>query len=320
MSECVERLMSRLPGRVALTAKLLLLALAVLPLAACKSDKPSITTFASTDDAGKALLAAAQSGDRDTLLAIFGPDSKDVIFSGDAVQDKNTANKFSTEYGMMHRWRTMADGSEILVVGADNFPFPIPLKKNGQGQWFFDTAAGREEILNRRVGRNELATIAASRAAADAQLQYYSQLHDGATTRQYAQKFISDPGKQNGLYWKSAEGQPESPLGPLAAFATSEGYSVKADEHAPFNGYYFHLLKGQSSNAPGGAKQYVKDGKMTGGFAFVAYPAQYGNSGVMTFMINQDGVLLEKDLGKNTAETAAAMSEFDPGAGWAPAT
>jgi hypothetical protein len=175
-------------------------------------------------------------------------------------------------------------------------------------------------VLNRRIGRNELAIIDVCGAVVDAQAEYFAKPHDGDKAKQFAVKFISDPGKQNGLYWKSAEGQPESPLGPLAAFATSEGYSVKADEHAPFNGYYFHLLKGQSSNAPGGAKQYVKDGKMTGGFAFVAYPAQYGNSGVMTFMINQDGVLLEKDLGKNTAETAAAMSEFDPGAGWAPAT
>jgi hypothetical protein len=168
------------------------------------------------------------------------------------------------------------------------------------------------------VGRNELATIEACRAAADAQHEYFSQAHDGATKRQYALKFISDPGKQNGLYWSAAEGQPQSPLGPLAAFATTEGYSVKPDAHAPFNGYYFHMLKGQSSNAPGGAKEYAVNGKMTGGFAFVAYPAQYGNSGVMTFMINQDGVLLQKDLGKNTAETAAAMSEFDPDAGWTP--
>ena len=310
--------MSFSSDRVALTAKLLLLALAVLPQVACKSNKPSTGTFATTDDAGKALVAAAKSGDRDKLLSIFGADAANVIFSGDAVQDKNNANKFSTEYDVMHRWRKMADGNEILVVGADNFPFPIPLKKNGEGQWFFDTAAGKEEILNRRVGRNELATIEACRAAADAQHEYFSQAHDGATKKQYAQKFISDPGKQNGLYWNAPEGQRQSPLGPLAAFATSEGYSVKPDAHTPFNGYYFHILKGQGSNAPGGAKEYVVGGKMVGGFAFVAYPAQYGNSGVMTFMINQDGVLLEKDLGQTTAATASAMNEFDPDAGWTP--
>jgi len=310
--------MSLVPKRVAHRFEWFVAGLAVVALAGCRSNKPSTGTFATPEDAGKALLAAAQSGNADTVLAIFGPDSKNVIFSGDAVQDKNNADRFSTEYGVMHRWRKMADGSEVLVVGADNFPFPIPLKKNGDGQWFFDTAAGKEEILNRRVGRNELATIDACKAAADAQQQYFSQLHDGSTARQYAQKFISDPGKQNGLYWKPADGQPPSPLGPLAAFATSEGYNVKPDAHVPFNGYYFHMLQGQGSNAQGGAKQYVVNGKMVGGFAFVAYPAVYGDSGVMTFMIDQDGVLLQKDLGQNTAQTAAAMSEFDPDSGWTP--
>ena len=302
--------------RIAFTIRLLLLAL-IIPLASCrKSDKPSINVFASPDDAGNALLAAAKSGDQNTLLAIFGPDSKEVIYSGDAVQDKNAASAFVTEYGVMHRWRKMPDGSQILLVGADNFPFPIPLKENGGGQWFFDTAAGKEEVLNRRIGRNELAIIEVSRAAADAQADYFSQLHDGETTKQYAMKFISDPGKQNGLYWKAAEGQPQSPLGPLAAFATSEGYSAKPDAHTAFHGYYFRMLKGQSDKAPAGAKDYVVNGKMTGGFAFVAYPAEYGNSGVMTFIINQDDVLLQKDLGKTTTETATAMSQFDPDAGW----
>ena len=302
--------------RIAFTIRLLLLAL-IIPLASCrKSDKPSINVFASPDDAGNALLAAAKSGDQNTLLAIFGPDSKEVIYSGDAVQDKNAASAFVMEYGVMHRWRKMPDGSQILLVGADNFPFPIPLKEKGGGQWFFDTAAGKEEVLNRRIGRNELAIIEVSRAAADAQADYFSQLHDGETTKQYAMKFISDPGKQNGLYWKAAEGQPQSPLGPLAAFATSEGYSAKPDAHTAFHGYYFRMLKGQSDKAPAGAKDYVVNGKMTGGFAFVAYPAEYGNSGVMTFIINQDDVLLQKDLGKTTTETATAMSQFDPDAGW----
>ena len=272
--------------------------------------------FASPDDASNALVTAAKAGDQNALLAIFGPDSQEIIFSGDPVQDKNIGNAFAAGYGVMHRWRRMPDGGQILLVGADNFPFPIPLKKNDGGQWFFDTAAGKDEILNRRIGRNELAIIEVCGAVADAQAEYFSQLHDGATTKQYALKFISDPGKQNGLYWKSADGQPESPLGPLAAFATSEGYTAKADAHTAFHGYYFHMLKGQSDKAPGGAKDYVVDGKMVGGFAFVAYPAEYGNSGVMTFMINQDGVLLQKDLGKTTTETATAMTVFDPDAGW----
>jgi hypothetical protein len=216
----------------------------------------------------------------------------------------------------MHRWRKMPDGAQILLVGADNFAFPIPLKKNAGGQWFFDTAAGKDEVLSRRIGRNELAIIEVCGAVADAQADYFSQLHDGDTKKQYAMKFISDPDKQNGLYWKSPEGQPQSPLGPLAAFATSEGYSAKPDAHTPFHGYFFRMLKKQGSKAPGGAKDYVVDGKMVGGFALVAYPAEYGNSGVMTFIINQDAVLLQKDLGKTTTETATAMSEFDPDPDW----
>jgi Protein of unknown function (DUF2950) len=304
--------------KIAFTIRLLLLTI-MIPIAACKkSDKPSISVFASPDDAANALLAAAKSGDQTALLAIFGPDSKEVIFSGDPVQDKNTAALFVTGYGVMHRWRKMPDDSQILLVGADNFPFPIPLKKNNDGQWFFDTAAGKNEVLNRRIGRNELAIIEVSQAAADAQAEYFSQLHDGETTKQYAAKFISDPGKQNGLYWKSPDGQPQSPLGPLAAYATAEGYAAKPDAHTAFHGYYFHMLKAQGDKAPGGAKNYIVDGKMTGGFAFVAYPAEYGNSGVMTFIINQDGVLLQKDLGKTTTETATAMNEFNPDTSWQP--
>jgi hypothetical protein len=306
--------MSLIRCRIALTAQLLLLTL-VFPPTACKS-KPSTSEFATPDEAGSALLAAAKSGDQAALLAIFGPDSKELISSGDAVQDKNTASAFVAEYAVMHRWRGMPDGSRLLLVGYDNFPFPIPLKKNDSGQWFFDTAAGKEEILNRRVGRNELAVINVCQAAANAQAEYFAQLHDGATTREYAVKFISDPGKHNGLYWQSPAGQPQSPLGPLVAFATAEGYSVKPDAHSPFHGYYFRMLKGQTSNAPDGAKDDVVNGKMTGGFAFVAYPAEYGNSGVMTFIINQDGVLLQKDLGKTTTDTATAMSEFDPDKTW----
>jgi Protein of unknown function (DUF2950) len=311
--------MSSKPCRIALLAYLLLLAL-IIPLSSCsKSAKPSLRVFATPDNAGEALLAAVKSGDQTALLTIFGPDSKEVLSSGDTVQDRNDGNAFTARYEVMHRWRKLADGDQILLVGADNFPFPIPLKKNESGQWFFDIAAGKEEVLNRRVGRNELAVIEVCEALVKAQAEYFSQLHDGATTRQYAVKFLSDPGKQNGLYWKSGEGQPESPLGPLLAFATSEGYSAKPEAHAPFHGYYFRMLKGQTDKAPGGAKEYLVNGKMIGGFAFVAYPVEYGNSGVMTFMVNQDGVLIQKDLGKATTETATAMSEFDPDAEWQPA-
>ena len=304
--------------RIAFTARILLLAI-FIPLAACKKsepEKPSLSTYASPDDASSALLAAARSGDQNAILAIFGPDAKDVIHSADPVADKNAVNEFVAGYDVMHRWRKMPDGGLILLVGADNFPFAIPLKKNAGGQWYFDTAAGKDEVLNRRIGRNELAIIEVCEAVADAQAEYFSHPHDGEKTKQYAVKFISDPGKQNGLYWQSPDGQPASPLGPMAANAAAEGYTKKPEGLTPFHGYYFKMLTGQTANTPGGAKDYVVNGKMTGGFAFVAYPAEYGNSGVMTFIINQDGVLLQKDLGKTTTETATAMSKFDPDPTW----
>jgi hypothetical protein len=304
--------------KIAVFIQLLLMTLAVSLTACGKADKSSVRVFASPDEAGSGLLAAAKSGDQNAVLAIFGPESKEIIFSGDSVQDKATINAFVGAYGVMHRWRRMTDGAQVLLIGADNFAFPIPLKKNAAGQWYFDAAAGKDEILSRRIGRNELAIIDVCGALADAQAEYFSQPRDGGKTKQYAVKFISDTGRQNGLYWESPEGQPKSPLGPVAAFATAEGYSTKPNSHIPFHGYYFHMLNRQGSHAQGGAKDYVVDGKMVGGFAFVAYPAEYGNSGVMTFIINQDGVLLQKDLGKSTTETVTAMSEFDPDSDWTP--
>jgi len=304
-------------ARIVLPAGLLLWAI-YLPLSGCsKRSNPSTGVFATPDEAGNALIAAAKSSDpAASALAIFGTDSKELISSGDPVQDKEAVDAFVARYDVMHRWRRMSDRTQILLVGADNFPFPIPLEKKGDGTWVFDTNAGREEILNRRIGGNELAVIGICRAVMQAQVEYHSQTHDGATTKQYALKFISDPGKHNGLYWQSAEGQPKSPLGPMAAYATSEGYVVKPDAHAPFHGYFFHMLMEQSNKAPGGAKNYAVNGNVVGGFAFVAYPAQYGDSGVMSFMVNQDGVLLEKDLGKTTTALATTMTEFDPDEGW----
>lgn len=304
--------------KIATTIRFVLLAL-IISLGACnsnKTSKPSFRVFASPEEASTTLMEAAKSEDQNALLAIFGTESRAIIFSGDAVQDKAAVDKFNVAYGVMHRWRKMQDGTQVLLIGADNFPFPIPLKKGDGGQWFFDTTAGKEEILNRRIGRNELAVIDVCGAVANAQAEYFSQPHDGGSKGQFALKFISDTGKQNGLYWESPEGQPKSPLGPLAAFATADGYSTKADSHTPFHGYYFHMLTRQGAHAQGGAKDYVVNGRMVGGFAFVAYPAQYGNSGIMTFIINQDGVLLQKDLGTTTTETATAMSEFDPDPSW----
>jgi Protein of unknown function (DUF2950) len=311
------------PNRLFLasTTKMLLLSL-IIPVTACQRSpepEPALRTFASPEEAGAALAAAAKSGDQNAIPVIFGPGSKDVVLSGDAVADKNAADGFAGRYGVMHRWRKMPDGSLMLVVGADNFPFAIPLKKNDAGQWFFDLAAGKDEMLSRRIGQNELSTIDTCEALADAEADYFTQVHDGETTKQYAVKFISDPGKQNGLYWKPATGQPESPLGPAAAFAAAEGYKANPNSHTAFHGYYFKMLTSQSDKAPGGAKDYLVNGKMVAGFALVAYPAVYGNSGVMTFIMNQDGVVLQKDLGKNTTDIATAMSTFDPSSGWTPA-
>ena len=287
-------------------------------MVACKSTKPAVTTYSSPELAGAGLLQAGESRTPGAFLKIFGADSKDVISSGNAAEDSATIDQFVAAYNDMHRWRRMPDDSEVLIIGATNFAFPIPLRKNDAGQWFFDTAAGKDEILRRRVGRNEINVIDVCGALADAQAQYFAVPHDGSPSGQYAQKFISDQGKQDGLYWESPEGQPKSSLGPLAAYATSEGYKLNPASHVPFHGYYFRILTGQGSHAPGGAKSYLVDGKMTGGFAFVAYPAEYGNSGVMTFLINQDGVLLQKDLGKTTTDAATAISEFDPDSSWVP--
>lgn len=296
---------------------LLILTLLVL-LSACSKtpEKPLMKGFASPDEAGDAILQAAKSGDQATVLAIFGPDSKDILYSGDAVQDKTAVNSFINAYEVMHRWRVMTDGSQRLLVGADNYPFPIPLKKNISGQWSFDIAAGKDEILARRIGRNEFAVIDVCAALADAQYEYFAKPRNGEKTKQYALKFISDAGTQNGLYWDSPPDQPRSPLGPLAAFATNEGYSVKPDAHVPFHGYYFRMLTKQGSKAPGGAKDYVVNGKLNGGFAFLAYPSEYRNSGVMTFLVGPDGVVYQRDLGAKTSDVATAMTEYDPGDGW----
>jgi hypothetical protein len=302
--------------RIPMTTMLMVLAMGIALVACNNSDKPSAKGFASPDEAGNGLRDAAKSGDQEALLAILGPESKEIISSGDAAEDKATVVAFVAAYEAMHRWRKMPDGTQILLIGADNFAVPIPLKKNTAGQWFFDTAAGKDEILSRRIGRNELAVIDVCGALADAQAEYFSQPRDNRRTKQYAVKFISDAGRQNGLYWDSPADQPRSPLGPLVALATPEGYTVKPNSHTPFQGYYFQMLNRQGSHAPGGARDYVVNGEMVGGFAFVAYPAEYRNSGVMTFIINQDGVLLQKDLGKTTTQTASAMTEFDPDDGW----
>lgn len=214
----------------------------------------------------------------------------------------------------MNRWRKLADGGQLLLVGADNQTFPVPLMKNAAGQWYFDTAAGKVEMVSRRIGRNELTAIDVCAAIADAQAQYLSQKHGGV--RQFAAKLISDPGQQNGLYWESPAGASRSPLGPLVVYASAEGYKAKPDQHLPFHGYYYVMLYSQGPGAIGAARDYLVNGKMTGGYAVVAYPANYGESGIMTFMFNQDGPLIQKDLGKSTADIASKMTAFNPDMNW----
>lgn len=290
--------------------------------AGCKKSERAVAgpqMFATPEDAAKAVYDAAKAGDSATLLTIFGPDAKDVLFSGDPVQDNAALNKFTADYEQMHRWRKLKDGAIILNIGAENYPFPFPLLTTSSGQWYFDSKSAKEEILARRIGDNELATIDVLNAMADAQAEYFSQTHDGSDVQQYAQKFISDEGKQNGLYWKSPPDQPESPLGPLAAYASADGYTNESKTAQPFHGYLYRILSKQGDQVQEGARNYVVDGKMTRGFAILAYPAEYCNSGVMSFLINQEGTVFEKDLGSKTAEVAKSMTEFNPDGTWTPA-
>jgi hypothetical protein len=283
------------------------------------SEKSVQKTFASPADAGAAFLEAAKSGDRAALLAIFGPDAKDVLFSGDAAKDKDALEDFVAAYNQMHRWREIKVGGEILYIGADNHPFPIPLGQNPSGRWYFDSAAGKDEILARRIGKDELTAIAACGAIADAQQQYFKKTHDGDKARQYAQRFVSDEGKQNGLYWSTSAGQTTSPLEEVRDFAKAAGYTSAGDKPQPFDGYYFLILTKQGDKAKGGAKDYVVNGKMTGGFAILAYPVEYRNSGIMTFIVGKDGIVYQKDLGEKTADVATALGEYNPDDGWTPA-
>ena len=291
-----------------------LLGLLIAMLLPAVAQEAGEKTFAAPEEASKALYDNAKASDKSALLTVLGQSATNVISSGDEVQDKNARDTFLERYVQMHRWAKQTDGSMTLFIGAENWPFPIPLKKNTSGQWYFDTKAGEQEILLRRIGKNEIAAIRVLGALVDGQDEYYNATHDGDSTKQYAPKIISDPGKQNGLYWKVAEGQPESPIGPLVAFATGEGYG--GEKAQPFHGYFYHSLTGQGANVKGGAKSYIVNGKMTNGFAFVGYPAEYRVSGVMTFLVDQAGVIYEKDLGPQTADLAKAMTAYDPDKTW----
>jgi len=267
-------------------------------------------TFASAEEASKALYMAAQANDEKALLELFGPDGKEIVSSGDEAEDAQSRTNFVKRYEEMNRLVKEPDGTVCLYIGPHNWPYPIPIVNKGN-VWYFDTQVGKQEILFRRIGRNEVSAIHVCQQLAAAQKEYYAQ-HN-----QYAEKIMSDNGKDNGLYWKAGANQPESPVGPLVAKAVAhEDAKSATSETIPYRGYYFHSLIGQGKNAPGGEKKFVVDGKMTGGFAFVAFPAEYRSSGVKTFLVSVDGVVYEKDLGKKTDSIAKSMKEFNPGSGW----
>ncbi len=275
------------------------------------AQQPGQKTFSSPEDASAALFAATQNNDEKTLLDLFGPSGKEIVSSGDDAQDAQSRANFVEKFQEMHRLVKEPDGTVTLYIGAKNWPTPIPIVNNGK-TWYFNTDAGKQEILARRVGRNEMSAIRICQELAAAEKEYRS-----TQNNEYARQIFSDPGKSNGLYWKADAGHPESPIGPLVAWAVAEEYAKSRGEPpVPFRGYYFHILTRQGKNAPGGPKNYVVNGKMTEGFAIVAYPAEYRSSGVMTFVVDEDGVVYEKDLGKKTVTLAMKMKEYNLGGSW----
>jgi hypothetical protein len=273
--------------------------------------------FDSAEKAVSSLIAALRGDDVAVLKSILGPGAEEIISSGDKVADEYGRQKFLQFYDEQNRLVNESGNKVVLEIGKDNWPFPIPLVKDNGG-WFFDTMSGKEEVINRRIGRNELDTIQTLLAIVDAEREYALMDYNNDGILEYAEKFRSDPGKKNGLYWESSESEEQSPLGPLVAKAREELYTLKGSEEnpQPYHGYFFKILKKQGFNAPGGAFEYVVKGNMIGGFAVIAFPAQYGNSGVMTFMTNHDGLVYEKDLGLETERIAKEIDSFDPDKSW----
>jgi len=288
-----------------------------LTLFACLALLPATTRaqehFPSPEAAVTALDAAARAEGPESLRAVLGPDSEEIVSSGDPVADAAARKRYATAAAERTRIERTSDTMAVLHVGHDDWPLPIPLVHDADG-WRFDTAAGKEELLNRRIGRNELHALTVCRTYVDAQNEYATRFHT------YAAALRSTPGKRDGLYWQESD-HDVSPLGPLVAEATAEGYQHAADANAapaPYWGYFYRILTSQGAHAPGGARDYMKDGKMTGGFALIAWPADHGSSGVMTFIVGKQGVVFQKNLGDGTAEAAKAITTFDPDASWEP--
>jgi hypothetical protein len=295
----------------------------LLGLAACARTgsgappAPAHTSFATPDEAVAALVSAAQQGDVSTLQSLLGPGSEKLLSSGDAVQDKTERENFLARYQAHHELVAGSPSDLVLLVGDDRWPLPIPLVRTAD-RWSFDGAAGAQELVLRRIGSNELRTIDVMRGFVAAQEDYAAAGHDGSAPGIYAMRLRSSPGKQDGLHWETEPGAPQSPAGPLLADAGTEGYAVKGDLQSPYHGYYYKLLLSQGPDANGGARAYVQEGKLTGGFAALAYPAEYGASGIMTFMVNQDGTVWQRDLGSKTTEAARAIDSFNPDGEWTP--
>jgi Protein of unknown function (DUF2950) len=272
--------------------------------------------FVSPEEAVQTLVAAAKSNDRKELLTILGPGSQPIVSSGDPVADKSGRERFVKLYEEKNAIEGAETGRALLTIGNEEYRFPVPIVKKGSS-WYFDAKAGREELLNRRIGKNELEAIDVLHEYADAQREYASRDWNGDGVTEFARRFFSTPGKKDGLYWEAKEGEEESPFGALVATATQEGYAhSKNAKPSPFHGYYFKILTAQGKHAEGGAFDYVVNGKMILGFALVAYPAQYGASGVMTFIVNQNGIVYQKNLGSKTATVAKKMKRYDPDPSW----
>ena len=292
----------------------IILALALVAGCAKKPGQPD-GSFATPEEAATAFVEKMKANDLGGLQALLGPGSEELLNSGDAVQDAGDRAEFLAAYAARHSFTDEGADRKILVVGEDDWPMPIPLVKT-DGRWRFDGEAGVDELIYRRVGANELGAIDVCRGFVEAQIEYASEGRDGDPAGIYALKLVSDEGLQNGLYWPTAEGEPPSPAGPFVASAAAEGYRRVEGERMPYHGYYYRMLYAQGPNANGGARDYFKDGLYTEGFALVAWPADYGSSGVMTFIVNQDGVVFQKDLGEDTATAVESIQTFDPDSSW----
>ena len=299
--------------RVRLLSKITILAGAAMLILALSSLAQAQQRFKTPEEAVEALVKAARSGDSKSVVSILGPGSQELVSSGDPVEDANVRQEYLAAYDAGHRIVTEPGKPSVLVIGPNDWPFPIPMVQR-DGQWIFDVPAGREEVLARRIGRNELSTIKAMLAYWDAQQDYADMNKSKSGQAVYAQRIVSSPGKKDGLYWPTSGNEPPSPLGEAVAAATQLGYRPGAGE--PYHGYRFKILLRQGPTAPGGAVDYIVKGDMIGGFAAVAYPAEYGNSGIMTFMVNHDGTVFQKDLGRRTERIARRIESFAPDSTW----